>query len=370
MFQDNPFEDLAVLNIPSIIGKSQEINWDGKQDLFVPESCSRQLVIGTPNSFDRLPEGLAELVKGTNSVFDSDKRVSKSLAFATGEEAYTYLLRISCGLHSKKRPGESYFHGMIRKRWNEFSESHTELATSLRPAFQTLFKDIKFIRNKVLYELVASGRELEATRIAGVQLGQRVLLVAGKKGTTDLVARALGRPRKSYAGEIVLTHPEYSHLDESFNELRVASQRGIIRSELSRKSPGRVLKEGLDKFDHVFVCAQMERSIEFDRALIRAWNLSSRSESRLVHLTGHSKYKGLTGGLWSEQNLNGFVSPEDLRRRYKEVIDGNKAVLAAASRACRNCAASRAIGAKPISKALQDDPKDYKRLLEHSESSK
>lgn len=109
------------------------------------KTCQRELFIFFPSSEETASDALTN---GRRLNFD----------VYHGEDAYAFLLRVTCGLESEMK-GETQVFGQIKlacekyfteSRWLGQADGHKHQAGRLKPVFQKLFEDAKNIRSKHL----------------------------------------------------------------------------------------------------------------------------------------------------------------------------------------------------------------------------
>ena len=332
-------QGLLVVNLPATI-RNPAPNWEGKRRFFAPESCARQILVGSVESKTSLPQIV--LNKAQTSI-SSGQRVNhtKSTLVKEGPDAYQYLLELACGLHSHRK-GESPILGQVKTAWNAFCQSVPDRAKELSSVIQAIFDDANKIRHSVLERLRVIGYEMSAAALAHIQGQERVLIVGGKSNITLNTARALGRECKRMVSSISITHINDSELIERYQELQEAKHDKTLKSEVRSVTKTQVFEDGLDPYDHAFVCDQMGSDI--DSSLVTAWERRKRANGYLVHLKGSSENMGQSTDFWRTVQLQNLILPEAVRQQYVNDIAGNNRTLEAAVEACALCSSERASG--------------------------
>jgi hypothetical protein len=342
------FSDLIskfiVLNLPAT-PKNPAPSWQGKEEFFTPESCARQLLVGTEEDLHKIPDDVKQKASKseTTTLKRSSNRTRTSIRRAG--EAYQYLLKVSCGLDSQKK-GEPHILGQVRKTWKSFEQAYQDRAKQLSTIMQAVFEDAKKIRTNILNRLKPIDTAVAAKDLAGIKGGERVLIIAEKEGTTTDIARALGKECATTVGELVITHPNQQALSERFSELQIEARDKRIKSPIQSINYQELLQEGFEQYDYVFVCQPMNDS-ELDRQIIDQWKMRCREDGKLVHIKGNPLLRNTTTDLWKNAELGNFVRPEEISQFHRDCIQEDRKTIDHAEKACDYCSETRARNLKP-----------------------
>src|SRR5579862_756081 len=127
---------LAELQVLHLDGAAFQLSADqaaaarGAHAAWVIETCQRTVIVTACRSshlgmIGRLPAAASALA-------------------SSGTDAYTFLLRLACGLESRLA-GETEVFGQIKESWRAFSATPSALSRQLDGTVQRLFRDTKQI---------------------------------------------------------------------------------------------------------------------------------------------------------------------------------------------------------------------------------
>lgn len=348
---------LLVVSVPAT-AKNPAPHWEGKERFFAPESCARQLLVGTTSDKESLPETVLQRAEESGRL-EERLNTTRFTVVKEGKNAYQYLLELVCGLQSQNK-GEYHILGQFKGSWKNFLAKFPEKAKEMISVIQVLFEDANKIRHAVLEKLKVTGYEIAGANLAGVEGGEEVLVIAGNYGMTLNTARALGRDCARRVEHITVTHTSPDQLRERYLELKKAREDKTIRAGIDQTSMDDALSK-IDEFDHVFVCHEMQTPL--DQPLASSWEKRNRDSGRLVHLKGDPMSKGTSTGFWRELELKSLILPEQVREQFHVEIGENNRILGLAQRACEICAEDRGKGGVIREHQLVERLKEEKTLL-------
>jgi glutamyl-tRNA reductase len=342
------FSDLIskfiVLNFPAT-PKNPAPSWQGKEEFFTPESCARQLLVGTEEDLHSIPDNIKRKASKSENVHLRKNSNTTRTFIRIADEAYKYLLKVSCGLDSQKK-GEPHILGQVKKKWQAFEQAYQSRAKKISTIMQAIFNDANKIRTHILNRLKPIDINVAAKDLAGIKGGEKVLVIAEKYGITQNIARALGKECATTVGELVITHPNQQELTDRYQELQIESRDRRIIAPVSSVNFQDLLQRGLEEYDYVFVCQPMNNS-ELDQQLIAKWKQRSRKDGKLVHLKGNPNFGNATTFPWNNAGLKNFVTPEQIKQFHRECMEEDKRTINHAERACDYCSEQRAKNSKP-----------------------
>lgn len=155
-------ESLVLNNFPSGYGVS---HLDGEEH-FVMQTCQRTLIL----SFDNNPF--------------ADVEAEHALSLS-GQEAYTYLLEVICGLKSQLL-GENEIVGQFKTAYKQYTNQEN-ISTKLLLIIEKLFKDAKEIRSKYLLGLSQKTYASIARKQISKRKADRVLIIGSGQLAEDLI---------------------------------------------------------------------------------------------------------------------------------------------------------------------------------------
>lgn len=339
-------QDLLVVNLPSTARKPA-LSWDGREQLFVAESCARQLLVGTTQDLSCIPQEFVTQARKANSSYAEDANVTRVARIKEGESGYDYLLQLTCGLLSKKR-GEPHILGQIRTNWNKYVEAFQERGARLVSVMNALFEDAKKIRRAILEQLTEVSDLTCGKLLAGIEGGEKILVIAGSNSLTFDTVRELGKSGRRSAREIHIAVTNPSQSVELSKDCQEAKRRKLLASEVQVIPETNVISDGFNNFDHVFVCIPMGQNTELDEKITTTWSQRTRDKGFIVHYRGDPNARNTTSTYWQTARLRNFISPEQIKEQYSYKQQANRQVRTNAKQACENSAIARSCGKKPI----------------------
>jgi hypothetical protein len=242
----------------------------------------------------------------------------------SGTDAYTFLLRLACGLESRLA-GETEVFGQIKESWRVFSATPSALARELDSSVQRLFRDTKEIRAEHLSGLGSASYGSQVRRLLGSATAGPTLLVGAGQ-----LARAVAPWLET--GELLLSNrsPDAAQelarlVQKRHSQRRCQVLDGTIESELDAWS----------RAGDVILCVPADAVR--DPARISAWQARAARPGRLVHLgLGESR-----GEAWAA--LPGLIHLRALLDAMRTQSDQRRLRLARARRGCADKAALLAL---------------------------
>jgi hypothetical protein len=249
---------------------------------------------------------------------------ARALALS-GTEAYTFLLRMACGLESRLA-GETEVFGQIKESWRTFSAAPSALSRALDASVQRLFRDTKEIRAGHLSGLGSASYGSQVRRLLGAPTaGPTLLIGAGQlaravapwlESDELLLSNRTARAAQELAGLVRARHPQ--------RHCTVLT--GTIEAEL----------EAWSRAGDVILCIPPDAAC--DAARITAWQARAGRAGRLVHLgLGESRRAAWAG-------LAGLIDLTALLDAMRSQSDQRDIRLARARRACAEKGALLALG--------------------------
>lgn len=276
---------------------------------WVIETCQRTVIVTTwrsshPGILGRLP--------------------APALA-SSGTDAYTFLLRLACGLESRLA-GETEVFGQIKESWRAFSATPSALSRQLDGTVQRLFRDTKEIRAAHLSGLGSASYGSQVRRLLGKATAGPTLLV-GAGQLARAVAPWLDTEELLLGNRTATAAYELARLVQERHPERVCRVLdGTIEAEL----------EAWSRAGDVILCIPADAAR--DRARIAAWRACAGRAGRLVHL-------GLGEGRSADwAGLPGLIHLTELLDGMRKQSSQRDLQLARARRRCADKASAFALG--------------------------
>jgi Glutamyl-tRNAGlu reductase, N-terminal domain len=232
-----------------------------------------------------------------------------------GVDAYSFLLRLACGLESKML-AETQIFGQIKQAWQTYCKTHPSSGKQLSPVVQKLFQDTKDIRSRFLCNVGSScygsevRRQLGATESAGPALlvgaGQLAQSVAPWIDCSELwICNRNSAAAHNLARQLRARYPERACrvLDNS------------LESEQSAWASA----------SNIVVCVPVNS--ERDAVRVAAWS-ARKAPGKLIHLGADAR----DVSSWSR--LSGFTSLQEIFDRLQSQANQKQRQIQRASHAC------------------------------------
>jgi hypothetical protein len=211
----------------------------------------------------------------------------------TGVEAYSFLLRLACGLESRM-VAETQIFGQIKQAWHDYCESSPPTLADLSPWMQRLFQDTKDIRSRFL---MGAGSSCYGSQV------RRLLATTGSGGSTLLLG----------AGQLAQTVAPWIESSEVWLCNRRVERAHELASQMRARHPERVYRviDGdIDSELHAWMRASnvvicVPAHSEHDARRAAAWR-SRGGNGQLIHLGADAR----NAAVWSQ--LAGFTSLQDI----------------------------------------------------------
>lgn len=244
-----------------------------------------------------------------------------------GEDAYRFLLRVTCGLESEIA-GETDIFGQFKEAWKEAWKRGVR-PEPLRPWMQRLFEDTKEIRSLYLQHMGGGSYGSLVRKLVQRHSGRGPVLLVG-------------------AGQLARSVAPFLENEEVWVWNRGAARLSELYLEMSSR-PGarvRVLGSAEDELDGwrkaatVIVCIPADN--ERDPARVQAWNAGGGdADGRLlIHL---GDVASRLGAAWRE--AKGLHALDEVFEMQKSQGEVRSVQVAQAARACVERAKLRALGA-------------------------
>ena len=240
---------------------------------------------------------------------------------SSGTDAYTFLLRLACGLESRLA-GETEVFGQIKESWRAFSATPSALSRQLDGTVQRLFRDTKEIRAEHLSGLGSASYGSQVRRLLG----------KASPGPTLLVG----------AGQLARAVAPWLDTEELLLGNRTAASAQELARLVQERRPGQACRvldatteaelEAWSRAGDVIVCVPADPAR--DRARIAAWKGRAGRTGRLVHL-------GLGDGRDTDwAGLAGLIHLSALLDGMRKQSNQRDLQLARARRSCADKAAA------------------------------
>lgn len=202
---------ISILDIACVTFRTQRypgIATSLDSSFFRPESCARQLVIGSRDQFEtKFPKRILDEAQTLGGLDYGDWR--KTTIYDSGLIAYAYLLATMSGLNAQKL-GEHFILGQVRQAWSRYLGENGNSNSPLRRPIQALLADTKFIRTHFLENFHFPTCARAIAKLAGCRPGSKVLIIsdlqdkAGLHGNARDLIRALNHDNQYQAASLTL----------------------------------------------------------------------------------------------------------------------------------------------------------------------
>ena len=346
--------NFAVVNFMSSELTPEVEAWRVDAKVCSAQSCARQTWFGYYDDMASFPIGSIK---------------SEKIDFLKGKEAYLFMLRLMLGLETKKNIAETNICGQMNRGWEVFQERMPEEATKLRPIYDALTADSRFIRGRVLdNQHIAPTLANAANRLSQKKGGEVVTIVAhGERNggslsqeTVDLMKR-FAAVKKNFASTLYLMAADDTLKAMLEKEVRDMSAKGYLHADVSIEVKTATLRNLLTTFNqsHLVFCAkpmapQDSSQQEFDEDLILAWDTRAAMapRGRFIHLKGVPQDRGASSKLWRDFGLKDYCSPENVANEQDAIRVNNERVLGIAMANTSHFARLRFAGTQPGKKHL------------------
>lgn len=370
-------EDLIIVDVPHADRiPTKDLSW--KKGAFFPaEECDRQLLIGTLEDEEHIPEGIRSV-----AVRPKDSKAGTAVMIEKGPEAYRHLVNVAVGMLDKQLGEKETIEG-IRSNWLHFTESggaDDDEKQARKQKFgnimQALFADSKAVRAKVFEDRVggnylrpvSSEPAVAARNMLDIKPVDRVLIIGEKDGISYNTLKAVDTAFRTQTaaeaqiGGIVVTHP-----DPAEYEKLVA---GITAMKKERKLKGAVTcmpyEDAMDQMfpgaNFVFNCQPMDNGVADSEMIERVRNRTNETAT-FINLKGVPIERNRTSPAWNDAGIERVLFVEDMQRQASLDRTHNERMRVLAERAIENCLASRMLGRQPVRDRLLMEPADYKKFV-------
>jgi hypothetical protein len=370
-------EDLIIVDVPHADRiPTKDLSW--KKGAFFPaEECDRQLLIGTLEDEEHIPEGIRSV-----AVRPKDSKAGTAVMIEKGPDAYRHLVNVAVGMLDKQLGEKETIEG-IRSNWLHFTESGSaedDEKQARKQKFgnimQALFADSKAVRAKVFEDRVggnylrpvSSEPAVAARNMLDIKPVDRVLIIGEKDGISYNTLKAIDTAFRTQTaaeaqiGGIVVTHP-----DPAEYEKLVA---GITAMKKEKKLKGAVTcmpyEDAMDQMfpgaNFVFNCQPMDNGVADSEMIERVRNRTNETAT-FINLKGVPIDRNRTSAAWNDAGIDRVLFVEDMQRQASLDRTHNERMRVLAERAIENCLASRMLGRQPVRDRLLMDPADYKKFV-------
>lgn len=281
-------------------------------DTFLIETCQRWLWIGC----------LAE-----HTTIDFSFLNELSARFFIGEQAYSQILEITCGLQSELL-GETEVFGQFKEAWTKTQAQGGSVFESLSAWIPKVFEDTKEVRTHFLRD------------IGSVSYGSVVRRILLELGLSDRPILLLG------AGQIAQSvAPWIANIAPLIVWNRGSEKLEILKNSLNEKNLKNVKylcgehvePQAWQKAQQVVVCMPFDALRDAQR--VQWWQTAAHPGS-VIHLGGFLKDAGVWTGLPNES----FIALDPLFEKMRRFDESRNRAALAARKACADKAKLRSLG--------------------------
>lgn len=339
-------QDLVVADfrVPSL--SDRILKWRDDSNIFMAESCARQIWLGSRETFSTFPQNLIE-------------EAAKTYTLATGKEAYALLMQLSLGLFSKVE-GETNITGQFQIAWRRFLDTSPHEAKSFEKIVQHLTGDTRLVRHHVLDGWKTRNREICARDLSDMRHGDSVLIIGyisssgGISAVTDNIARKVTNNSGRSAREICITHPNPETTALLLKDMNISKSNGTIPTTLKTIDFYADLATAFEEYDRIYCTLPMGLNVEADNFIISCWQGKSEGNNTITHLLGKQEKGTPIPENWTNANLQNFVSPRDIDKEMQDRQKTNEKLKKLALLAVDHCAELRMEQKQASAKTLRD----------------
>lgn len=263
----------------------------------------------------------------------------------TGEEAYSFLLRLKCGMESPKF-AETNIDGQFMEATQTFARKCRTKYQKMARLLEILKADARYIRANYIDKLQKSTIETAAKSLSEFRPKENIFII-GKVGrnntisqiTTDLFLALRRASHIFYTAPVEADMGKLTAHFESEN-IRRNIQKGTSLIPVPFTQSADVFADGA----HVFIDQPMGDNAWNDSFLIDAWKRTAQRGFKMVHLRGSPHMKGESTKIWRNAELESYFGPEDVRARKIKIDENNSHLLLMAHRAIMVISVKRAAG--------------------------
>lgn len=304
-----------------------------KLNLFRPISCARQLIIGCgTNDRDSIPPKASELIHQKGSMKE-------------GDAAYEMLLKIICGLQSKKR-GDRYMLHDFRKTWKEFENNFEESSKSLSKIIENLIADARSIRNQFIQDkilpsisqakIVDQNYLCSAEKILIIPSANRIHLLSN---AIQVFAKKSQLPRKVYVAIDIEDDSSNAKILKALQDsLRHDSR---LEDSLFLIPMKKAAKGYFRKFNTVVLIRSLKKN-EFDLSLKEALE-SRHGDGPIIHIAPRCN----ENEEWVDSLIYNYIPSDQILAKTQDAYRENERLCDIAANACEKATFSRSLGLKP-----------------------
>lgn len=282
--------------------------------------------------------------------------------------AYQHLLCYLTGQYSRAH-GEGQIVSQFKRSWDAFSKTNPEKAKSLSYLYSSILADNALIRSTVTPELRPAFYESIAHALAEHLPWEPELIVVGahskKPGPSEItvnIARQLTPNHSKEPKEVLVTHPDPKLLSAIVSRMRREPSLQSLKLTTLPFDDAFDTTGGMRGTRVVYSALNMGEYPEADRLMAKACGEQEALGGRLIHLGGASKADRCTRGIWTDQNFEYAIMPEQILRAQQQARERNAELLKVGAIAAENCAKSRLRGLNPLRNIISKPPEEYAHI--------
>jgi len=310
-------------------------NFDKRKDLVLPptdfsfdgfvlDTCLRKVFV-----FD------LQLVNFNLTNF-LDSLGSNKVEVFQGYNAYQFLLELGCGLQSEII-GETDILGQLKNAWKNFSSINSQLQSNsyliLEKVFQKLFEDIKEIRTQFIQKLGGQSygslvRKILNEKMMGETVSESNILLVGAGKIAKSVAPYILDFAKENNLNVYLINRSIDKANEFVENFNHLIQQVEPQNEENIWTNSTV----------IIVCVPFDKDLDKNRiSWIKSGIRKTGQRKIIIHLGGLKAQSGE----W--QNLEGFVSLDEVFSLQNQLSDERALMIEKAKLFCHQKAKLRAV---------------------------
>ncbi len=207
-----------------------------------------------------------------------------------GEDAYRFLLEVTCGLKSAIKAEPEIF-SQFKRSWEDYQEGGRHV-TILRPVIQAIFQDTKRIRTQYLEGLGGVSYYSATEKLIGLDKDDTVLLIGAGQFGCMLANSMIKRVKK-----LIIANRSDNGMEH------VKAKLGTLGDRLEIVSLEEAIATQIALADHVLVSIPAGKDQALDQSMIAAWKarLTNNDKGFLLHYgeesSTHAEWRDLPRSL-------------------------------------------------------------------------
>lgn len=355
-------QELVAVNIPVSAIENEGLphqSWWYKimndRDVWVSKTCSRVLLVTSREHWDEIAAKHSEFTVRCMQQDIADKRMEVGnpdpftlpkpyFIRKDGWDAYTYLLELSCGLHSSE-PGEEHIsHQILDESYQQHKQSkYNNGKCWLDPIVKELQHDMRQVR-RIISEHIPPTVEDTALETLALKPGSNVLLVTDRWQHTEPMLYALARHTKTRPRAIDIAHifPQNGSIDNLQLQINKLLQKRDNWPPINSYKLDDIVSMGqewLKDYQAVIIVSELNCYLSQERELIDIWKNCSPQKPKLAAIRFDRSYEGeiMPHAELKEQPQAIVLLPDKIEESFLARQKRYKDIMAQGKQACQLC---------------------------------